>query len=63
MITSLDWHAQSLAEKWLTAGAIIPNLPSKKAATLMKELKIPTGDPGVIRDIDTPADLLPPIRT
>jgi molybdenum cofactor cytidylyltransferase len=26
-------------------------------------LKIPVGDPGVIRDIDTPADLLPPIRT
>ena len=26
-------------------------------------VKIPTGDPGVIRDIDTPADLLPPIRT
>jgi molybdenum cofactor cytidylyltransferase len=28
-----------------------------------KELvKIPIGDPGVIRDIDTPADLLPPPR-
>jgi molybdenum cofactor cytidylyltransferase len=26
-------------------------------------VKIPVGDPGVIRDIDTPADLLPPIRT
>jgi molybdenum cofactor cytidylyltransferase len=26
-------------------------------------MKIPIGDPGVIRDIDTPADLLPPIRT
>jgi molybdenum cofactor cytidylyltransferase len=26
-------------------------------------VKIPIGDPGVIRDIDTPADLLPPIRT
>jgi molybdenum cofactor cytidylyltransferase len=26
-------------------------------------VKIPVGDPGVIRDIDTPADLAPPIRT
>jgi molybdenum cofactor cytidylyltransferase len=26
-------------------------------------VKIPVGDPGVIRDIDTPADLLPPLRT
>jgi molybdenum cofactor cytidylyltransferase len=26
-------------------------------------LKIPVGDPGVIRDIDTPGDLAPPIRT
>jgi molybdenum cofactor cytidylyltransferase len=26
-------------------------------------VKIPIGDPGVIRDIDTPSDLLPPIRT
>lgn len=25
-------------------------------------VKIPVGDPGVIRDIDTPADLAPPIR-
>jgi molybdenum cofactor cytidylyltransferase len=26
-------------------------------------VKIPVGDPGVIRDIDTPEDLLPPVRT
>ena len=25
-------------------------------------VKIPIGDPGVIRDIDTPEDLLPPVR-
>ena len=25
-------------------------------------VKIPIGDPGVIRDIDTPGDLLPPLR-
>ena len=27
-----------------------------------KLVKIPVGDPGVIRDIDTPQDLLPPLR-
>jgi molybdenum cofactor cytidylyltransferase len=27
-----------------------------------KLVKIPIGDPGVVRDIDTPADLTPPIR-
>ena len=32
---------------------------SREAAKLMK---IPVGDPGVIRDIDTPQDLLPPVR-
>jgi molybdenum cofactor cytidylyltransferase len=31
----------------------------EEAAKLMK---IPVGDPGVIRDIDTPQDLLPPVR-
>ena len=33
------------------------------AANAKDLVKIPVGDPGVIRDIDTPADLLPPIRT
>ena len=33
------------------------------AAHARELVKIPIGDPGVIRDIDTPADLLPPIRT
>jgi molybdenum cofactor cytidylyltransferase len=28
----------------------------------MQLVKIPVGDPGVIRDIDTPADLHPPLR-
>jgi molybdenum cofactor cytidylyltransferase len=32
------------------------------AANEAKLVKIPIGDPGVIRDIDTPADLLPPLR-
>lgn len=32
------------------------------AANEARLVKIPIGDPGVIRDIDTPADLLPPLR-
>ena len=32
------------------------------AAHAARMVKIPVGDPGVIRDIDTPEDLAPPIR-
>lgn len=32
------------------------------AANQGRIMKIPVGDPGVIRDIDTPADLAPPLR-
>ena len=32
------------------------------AANEHKLVKIPVGDPGVIRDIDTPGDLAPPLR-
>ena len=32
------------------------------AANASQLVKIPIGDPGVIRDIDTPEDLLPPLR-
>ena len=32
------------------------------AANERELVKIPIGDPGVIRDIDTPQDLLPPLR-
>jgi molybdenum cofactor cytidylyltransferase len=32
------------------------------AANAHSLVKIPVGDPGVIRDIDTPADLVPPLR-
>jgi molybdenum cofactor cytidylyltransferase len=32
------------------------------AANEQKIVKIPVGDPGVIRDIDTPGDLAPPLR-
>jgi molybdenum cofactor cytidylyltransferase len=32
------------------------------AANERELVKIPVGDPGVVRDIDTPGDLLPPLR-
>lgn len=32
------------------------------AAHAARMVKIPVGDPGVIRDIDTPEDLVPPLR-
>ncbi|HEV8403251.1 MAG TPA: transglycosylase domain-containing protein [Candidatus Limnocylindrales bacterium] len=44
VITTLDWKAQQLAEKWLAAAAIAPNLPRTKGAALLKSLKIPSSD-------------------
>jgi molybdenum cofactor cytidylyltransferase len=53
------------------AGGFLPELlrsrgdeGAKKilAANEKQLVKIPIGDPGVIRDIDTPEDLLPPLR-
>ena len=41
--------AQDLAEKWLTAGAIVPNVSRKKGDALMKSLKIPKSDQAWIR--------------
>jgi len=32
------------------------------AANEIVLVKVPLGDPGVVRDIDTPEDLLPPLR-
>jgi molybdenum cofactor cytidylyltransferase len=32
------------------------------AANASRLVKIPIGDPGVVRDIDTPGDLTPPLR-
>jgi membrane peptidoglycan carboxypeptidase len=49
VITTLDMKAQDLAEKWLTAGAIVPNLTRKKGDALMTSLKIPKADRGWIR--------------
>jgi membrane peptidoglycan carboxypeptidase len=44
VITTLDWKAQTKAERWLAAAAIAPNLKAKKAAALLKSLKIPAAD-------------------
>src|SRR4051794_5458709 len=44
VITTLDWDAQTLAEKWLSAGAIAPNLPVRQSAALLKQLRIPPSD-------------------
>src|SRR5436190_981594 len=49
VITTLDWKAQQLAEKWLAAAAIAPNLPRAKGTALLKSLKIPAGDQSWIR--------------
>jgi membrane peptidoglycan carboxypeptidase len=49
VITTLDWKAQQLAEKWLTASAIVPNLPRKTGDALLKTLKIPQSDRSWIR--------------
>jgi peptidoglycan glycosyltransferase len=44
VITTLDWKAQKLAERWLAAAAIAPNLPRNKGNKLLAALKIPSGD-------------------
>jgi membrane peptidoglycan carboxypeptidase len=49
VITTLDMKAQGLAEKWLTAGAIVPNVSRKKGDALMKALKIPKADRSWVR--------------
>jgi peptidoglycan glycosyltransferase len=44
VITSLDWNAQKLAEKWVSAAVIAPNLPSEDAEKLLDQAEIPDGD-------------------
>jgi membrane peptidoglycan carboxypeptidase len=44
VITTLDWRAEQLAEKWLAAAAIAPNLKPKSSAKLLKSLKIGPAD-------------------
>jgi membrane peptidoglycan carboxypeptidase len=44
VITTLDWRAEQLAEKWLAAAAIAPNLGAKGSAALLKSLRIGPAD-------------------
>ena len=44
VITTLDWRAESLAEKWLAAAAVAPNLKRTASARLLSSLKIGAGD-------------------
>ncbi len=49
VITTLDWAGQQLAEKWMAAAVIAPNLPSQAGAALLKAEKIPASDQAWIR--------------
>ena len=49
VITTLDWRAQRLAEKWLAATAVAPNLSRKGHERLLDRLKIPRRDRAWIR--------------
>jgi membrane carboxypeptidase/penicillin-binding protein len=44
VITTLDWNAQQLAEKWLSAGAVAPNLSRKASSSLLSSLKVGAAD-------------------
>src|SRR5262249_37555456 len=44
VITTLDTHAQKLAEKWLMAGAIAPNLSKRSSDALLRKLHIRASD-------------------
>ena len=44
VITTLDWRGQQLAERWLKAAAIVPNLSPAKARRVLSQLHIRAGD-------------------
>ncbi len=44
VITTLDWDAQQLAERYLTAGAILPNLSREKSDAAMDSMKLSSAD-------------------
>jgi molybdenum cofactor cytidylyltransferase len=57
-------HPVGLAAKFRTAlEALEGDEGAKKIISVNEKylVKIPVGDPGVLRDIDTPADLMPPV--
>jgi membrane peptidoglycan carboxypeptidase len=49
VITTLDWDAQQLSERWLAAAAIAPNLSVSDSNALLRRLKIGKGDLAWIR--------------
>ncbi|HUG30249.1 MAG TPA: transglycosylase domain-containing protein [Candidatus Limnocylindria bacterium] len=49
VITTLDWDAQKIAERYLTAGAILPNMPAKQLAKLMEDMRFSKADRSWIR--------------
>jgi membrane peptidoglycan carboxypeptidase len=49
VVTTLDWTGQQLAERWLAAAAISPNLPADASERLLASLQIPATDLGWIR--------------
>jgi membrane peptidoglycan carboxypeptidase len=51
VITSLDWKAQLLAEKYMTAAAIVPNVPKKQATAILSALKIGAADKGWVAEL------------
>ncbi len=48
VITTLDWRAQRLAQRWVTAAVIAPNIKRSSGERLLK-LEIPSGERGWIR--------------
>jgi membrane peptidoglycan carboxypeptidase len=40
VITTLDWTAQTIAEKYMTAAAIVPNVPKAEGGRILAQLKI-----------------------
>ncbi|HEU4573051.1 MAG TPA: transglycosylase domain-containing protein, partial [Candidatus Limnocylindrales bacterium] len=51
VITTLDMSGQRLAEKWVEAAAIAPNLPRAQRNALLNKLKIPSGDRGWLANL------------
>src|SRR6188474_1371756 len=51
VITSLDWRAQRLAEKWLAAAAIAPNASRRAAERLYSRMKVPAAERSWLRSL------------
>jgi membrane peptidoglycan carboxypeptidase len=51
VVTTLDWRAQRIAEKYLTAAAIAPNTSRRAAERLYSRSKIPARERSWLRDL------------